>query len=160
MENNNSIVPLGGALDFSKSSQSETVEHIVAQVLNGKVDSVSIFIQIKAIAEVCDQILKDPRVVEKVKQQSKVLGKDATFFGGKVSLTNSTRYNYESSRDPQYIELVKQKEEINNKIKAREMYLKAIVDPQDILNQDTGELVRILPCLKDVSQSLRVTFDK
>lgn len=160
MERNNSLVAFGGSVNLTKESQATLAENLVAQVVDGSVDSVAAFLQIKAIAEVCDQFLKNPEICDAVQKAVVVRGKDANFCGGKIGLSSTTRFDYTSSGDPQYIELIKKKDEISNKIKAREMYLKAITEEQDILDSKTGEVIHIIPPTKNVSQSLRVTFDK
>lgn len=160
MESNNSLVAFGGTVNLTKDSQATLAESLVAQVVNGSVDSVAAFLQIKAISEVCEQFLKNAQICDAVQKAVVDRGKDAAFCGGKIGLSNTTRYDYASSGDPQYISLIKQKEDIASRIKAREMYLKALTDEQDVLDKSTGEVIHIIPPAKNVSQSLRVTFDK
>lgn len=160
MERNDSLVVFGGSVNLTKESQATLAESLVSQVISGSVDSVAAYLQIKAIAEVCDQFMKNPAICNAVQSAVAVRGKDAAFCGGKIGMSNTTRYDYASSGDPQYIALVKQKEEITNKINAREMYLKAITEQQDVFDRETGEVISIMPPVKSVSQSLRVTFDK
>lgn len=156
---NTSLVAFGGSVNLTKESQATLAENLVAQVVNGSVDSVAAFLQIKAIAEVCDQFLKNSEICDAVQKAVVVRGKDANFCGGNIGLSNTTRFDFASSGDPQYLALIKQKEDITNKIKAREMYLKAISEEQDVLDGD-GKIIHIVPPIKSVSQSLRVTFDK
>lgn len=161
MENqNNSLVAFGGSVNLTKESQATLAENLVAQVVDGSVDSVAAFLQIKAIAEVCEQFLKNAQICDTVQKAVVVRGKDATFCGGKIGLSSTTRYDYASSGDPQYLALIKQQDEIKSKIKAREMYLKAISEPLDMLDRETGEVIHIVPPTKNESQSLRVTFNK
>lgn len=160
MESNNSLVAFVSTANLSKEAQGNLADSLVAQVTDGKVDAVAAFVQIKAIAEVCEQFLKNQAVSEAVQSAVVVRGKDAAFGGAKVGVSNSTRYDYASSGDPQYLDLIKQKDSIASQLKAREMFLKAITDEQDIVDRETGAIVTITPPAKTVSQSLRVTFDK
>lgn len=160
MERNNSLVAFGSTPNLTKASQATLAESLVAQVVDGSVDAVAAFLQIKAIAEVCEQFMKNSDICEAVQKAVVVRGNDAAFCGGKIGMSNITRYDYASSGDPQYIALIKQKEDIANKIKAREMYLKAITEQQELIDRETGTVVTIAPPTKMVSQSLRVTFDK
>ena len=160
MESNNSLVAFVSNASLTKEAQGNLAKSLVAQVTDGKVDAVAAFVQIKAIAEVCEQFLKNQAVSEAVQSAVVVRGKDATFGGAKVGVSNTTRYDYASSGDPQYLYLIKQKESIASQLKAREMYLKAITDEQTIVDRETGAIVTIAPPTKTVSQSLRVTFDK
>ncbi len=160
MESNNSLVAFVSNASLTKEAQGNLAESLVAQVTDGKVDAVAAFVQIKAIAEVCEQFLKNQAVLKAVRSAALARGKNAVFGGAKVGLSSSTRYDYASSRDTQYLDLLKQKEELDGKLKAREMYLKAITDEQTIVDRETGAIVTIVPPTKTVSQSLRVTFDK
>lgn len=160
MESNNSLVAFVSNASLTKEAQGNLAESLVAQVTDGKVDAVAAFVQIKAIAEVCEQFLKNQAVSEAVQSAVVVRGNDAAFGGAKVGVSNSTRYDYASSGDPQYLDLIKRNESIASQLKAREMYLKAITDEQTIVDRETGAIVTIVPPTKTVSQSLRVTFDK
>lgn len=55
MESNNSLVAFVSSANLTKEAQCNLAESLVAQVKDGKVDAVTAFVQIKAIAEVCDQ---------------------------------------------------------------------------------------------------------
>lgn len=160
MESNNSLVAFVSSANLSKESQANLAESLVAQVTDGKVDAVAAFVQIKAIAEVCNQFMKNPAIGEAVQSAVLVRGKDAAFGGAKVGVSSTTSYDYASSGDPQYLELIKQKDSIASKLKAREMFLKAITDDQTIVDNETGAIVTITPPAKTISQSLRITFDK
>lgn len=160
MESNNSLVAFVSNANLTKEAQGNLVENLVAQVTDGKADAVTAFVQIKAIAEVCEQFLKNPAVVAAVQSAVLVRGKDAAFGGAKVGIYSTTRYDYSSSGDTQYLDLIKQNKSIASQLKAREMYLKAITDEQTIVDRETGAIVTITPPAKTVSQSLRVTFDK
>lgn len=160
MESNNSLVAFVSSTNITKEAQSNLAESLVSQVLCGSVDVIEAVVKVKAIAEICEQFMKNSAIGNAVKSAVEVRGKDAMYGGAKVAISNSTRYDYESSGDPQYIALIKQKESVASQLKAREMFLKAITDQQDIMNRETGEVVSILPPEKTVSQSFRVTFDK
>lgn len=160
MESNNSLVAFVSSANLTKEAQGNLAESLVAQVKDGKVDAVTAFVQIKAIAEVCEQFMKNPAISEAVQSAVLVRGKDAAFGGAKVGVSSTTRYDYASSGDPQYLELIKKKDIVAGQIKAREMYLKAITEDQTIVDRETGAIVTITPPAKAVSQSLKVTFDK
>lgn len=160
MGSNNSLVAFVSAANLTKQAQGNLAENLVAQVRNGSIDAIAAYVQIKAIAEVCDQFMKDPYIGSAVQSAVDVRGKDAAYAGAKVGVSNTTRYDYASSGDPQYLDLIKQKESVASQLKAREMFLKAITDQQDIVDRETGAVITIMPPQKTVSQSLRVTFDK
>lgn len=161
MEMNNALQEVIVAPSLSKATQSTIAEDLIAQVMTGMVDPMQAFIQIKAIAEVCEMFLKDAGIVEKTMDTvASYDGNLPALNGAKVTLTSTTRYDYASSRDPEYLELARQKEDVANKMKAREMFLKTLESEIDVLNRETGELATIFPPVKNQSKSLRVTFAK
>ena len=80
--------------------------------------------------------------------------------GAKVGITFTTRYDYMSSNDAEYAELMRAKEDIDTKIKARQMFLKSVTDTMDVLDRTTGEVVTINAPIPTKSSTLRVTFAK
>ena len=65
-----------------------------------------------------------------------------------------------SSGDAEYAELMRAKEDIDTKIKARQMFLKSVTDTMDVVDRATGELVTINAPIPTKSSTLRVTFAK
>lgn len=145
---------------LSKEAQSNVATELVAQVVNGKVDPVQAFVQMKAIGEVVEQFLKNPDIVAITQETAAERGKDAVYAGAKIGITQTTRYDYSSSGDHEYAELLRQKEDIDTKIKARQMFLKSVTDQMDVIDRTTGEVVTIVAPMPTVSSSLRVTFAK
>lgn len=149
------------APSLSKATQQNIAQDLVAKVVDGSVDPMQAFIQVKAVAEVCDMFLKNEDIVNRTMFSVTRCGNDLPQFNGaKVALTSSTRYDYETSQDPEYIALLTKKKDIETKLKAREMFLKALDDSVDIVDRETGEVRTILPPTKKQSQTLRVTFAK
>lgn len=161
MEANNALQQVIVAPSLSKATQSTIAQDLIAQVMTGMVDPMQAFIQIKAVAEVCEMFLKDADIISKTMGAVARSGENLpSFNGAKVALTNSTRYDYASSQDPEYIDLSRQKDEIATKMKAREMFLKSLDTQLDVLDRETGALTTIFPPEKKQSQTLRVTFAK
>lgn len=161
MESNNTLQQIFVAPSFSKATQGMVANDLVAKVINGEVDPMQAYIQVKAIAEVCDLFLKNDNIVNLTQEAVSLCGKEIPAVNGaKVTLTTTSRYDYESTKDPEYLSLVSQKEQVAAKIKAREMFLKSIDDSIDFVDRDSGEVHTIYAPVKKQSQTLRVTFAK
>lgn len=145
---------------LSKEAQATFANDLVAQVINGDIDPVKAFIQMKAIGEIADQFLKNSDIVAATQEAVAVGGRNAEYGGAKVGISYTTRYDYLSSGDREYAELARQKEEIDTKIKARQMFLKSISGTVDVVDRGTGELVTISAPIPTKSSTLRVTFAK
>lgn len=143
---------------LSKEAQSKVAADLVAQVINGDVDPVQAFVHMKAISEVVDIFLKHPEVIATTQSAVAEVGKCTEYAGAKVAISNTTRYDYASSGDQEYAELMRQKEDIDTKIKARQMFLKSISSNIDVIDQETGEMVTVKAPIPAVSSTLRVTF--
>ena len=65
-----------------------------------------------------------------------------------------------SSNDAEYAELMRAKEDIDTKIKARQMFLKSVTDTMEVVDRTTGEVVTINAPIPTKSSTLRVTFAK
>lgn len=145
---------------LSKEAQSNVAEDLVAQVINGDVDPVQAFVHMKAIGEVVDIFLKHPEVIATTQSAVAEVGKKTEYAGATIAISNTTRYDYASSGDQEYAELMRQKEDIDTKIKARQMFLKSISGNIDVVNRETGEMVTVNAPIPTVSSTLRVTFAK
>lgn len=160
MEETTTLQKFISAPVLSKEAQSNVAAELVAQVINGNVDPITAFVQMKAVGEVVEQFLKNADIVALTQAAAAERGKDAQFGGAKVGITYTTRYDYMSSGDAEYAQLVQQKDDIDGKIKARQMFLKSVSDTMDVVDHSTGELVTIKPPVPTKSSTLRVTFAK
>lgn len=145
---------------ISKAGQAATVDDLVAQVTGGNVDPIQAFVQMKAIGEIAGQFIKHPDIVSLTQGETITRGKDASFGGAKVGIAYTTRYDFTMCGDAEYDALIREKESLDAKIKAREMFLKSIPEKVDVVDKETGELVSICAPLATKSSSIRVTFSK
>lgn len=160
MEENKALQNIISAPVLTKEAQANVATDLVAQVTNGNIDPLAAFVQMKAVGEVVEQFLKNADIVALTQAATAERGKDAQFGGAKVAIAYTTRYDYNSSGDNEYAELVRAKEEIDTKIKARQMFLKSITDSVDVVDRATGEMVTINAPVPTKSSTLRVTFAK
>lgn len=160
MEETTTLQKLISAPVLSKEAQSNVANDLVAQVINGNVDPIRAFVQMKAVGEVVEQFLKNTDIVALTQAAVAEHGKDAQFGGAKIGIAYTTRYDYASSGDTEYAELMRAKEDIDTKIKARQMFLKSVTDTMDVVDSSTGELVTIHAPIPTKSSTLKVSFAK
>ncbi len=161
METPNSLQQYIAETSLSKSAQATLAEDLVAQVKAGAIEPMKAFLQIKAISEVCGQFLKNEEMVNMAMTALNKCGSDVPSYGGdRLGFSSRTSYNYDESHDPEYADLCRQKEIIDKKIKARQMFLQSIDDSIDIVDSETGEMRTIFAPAKTSSKTLRVTFAK
>lgn len=160
MEETTTLQKFISAPVLSKEAQANVANDLVAQVINGNVDPIRAFVQMKAVGEVVEQFLKNPEIISLTQEAAVERGKEAQFGGAKVGITYTTRYDYMSSGDAEYAQLMSDKENIDTKIKARQMFLKSVTDTMTVVDSSTGELVTINAPVQTKSSTLRVTFAK
>lgn len=161
METNNALQQVISSPSFSKAYQQELVDSLISKVEDGLVDPMKAYIQVKAVMEVCKSFLESDAVVNATSDAVATCGDNLPDFNGaKVSFATTTRYDYSSSNDRQYLELLAQKTSIATKLKAREMFLKSIDESIDCLDNETGEVVTIFAPKQTQSRTLRVNFAK
>lgn len=79
-------------------------------------------------------------------------------FGVKMSTMASTRYDYSTCNDA---ELAKHEENIakhSQLLKERQTFLKGLKKPVSVLNEETGEVDKIFPPAKLVTDTIKVKF--
>lgn len=160
MEETTTLQKFISAPVLSKEAQANVAADLVAQVVNGNVDPITAFVQMKAVGEVAEQFLKNADIVALTQAAAAERGKDAQFGGAKVGITYTTRYDYMSSGDAEYAELMRAKEDIDTKIKSRQMFLKSVTDTMEVVDRATGEVVTINAPIPTKSSTIRVTFAK
>lgn len=160
MSQTQAMQTLAQSVVLSKEAQTRMADELVAQVTEGNVDPIQAFVQVKALLETADQFLKNPEIVAAVQSAAEERGKMAVFAGTKVGVSYTTRYDYSMCGDSEYDALIKEKENLDAKIKARQMFLKSVPDKVEVVDHETGALVTICAPLPTKSSSLRVTFAK
>lgn len=162
MEENVSLQIFGRAIPFTKETQKSTAAALVAKVTDGEADPISMFTTIKAMNDCLSQFLKDQAIVEATIGAVEKYGRTgATFNGANLCITEvGVRFDFSTCQDPIWDELAKERTELEAKIKEREKFLRGIVQPQTIVNDETGEVKKIYSPAKTSSTTVKVTFSK
>lgn len=117
------------------------------QILNGYMNPLEFYRQAKIVADVIDELKKDPDILDCAQTERLKFGKEKPVVNGAVVDTGSkTTYDYESTGDPVYQELKK-------KLKDREAFLKAI-PAGGIIDPETGQL--LMPPVQKISNFITV----
>lgn len=160
MSETQALQVLSKSIVLSKGAQEQMANDLVAQVIDGDVDPIQAFVQMKALMETAEKFLKNPEIVNAVQAAAAERGKQAMFAGAKVAVAYKTDFDYSMCGDSEYDDLKRQEEELKAKIKSRQLFLKSIPDRVDVVDRNTGELTTVVSPLQTKSSSLRVTFAK
>ncbi len=129
---------------------------IVKAVLEGEENPLEVDIRLRYLAELTESVRKHALLKREVMDEAeKYPEKTFDAYGAKITKTQRTNYSYEQCNDSAWSDLTNRIKELTDQRKRRETLLKGL-DGSEIADPNTGEI--ILPPLKEVSDSLRVTL--
>lgn len=162
MSENALVQIIGRAVPFTKENQKATAQTLVTKVVEGEADPIQVFSTVKALVECLTIFLKNKDVVDSTIAACERYGKTGALYNGANLCVAEVgvKYDYSACNDPEWDDLSKQRAELDAKIKARETFLRGIPREATILNEDTGEITKVVPPIKTSSTSVKVTFAK
>lgn len=162
MSENALVQIIGRAVPFTKENQKATAQTLVTKVVEGEADPIQVFSTVKALVECLTIFLKDKDVVDSTIAACERYGKTGALYNGANLCVAEVgvKYDYSACNDPEWDDLSKQRAELDAKIKARETFLRGIPREATIINEDTGEITKVVPPIKTSSTSVKVTFAK
>ena len=108
------------------------------------------------------ELKSNPKYIDYLRDEiSKYGNSHTTSSGTRIELAETgVKYDYSQTNDAEYFELIKQSNEINEKIKDREKFLKTLsLSGLDIITAD-GEAIKIYPPSKSSNSSYKATIQK
>lgn len=161
MQHNTYQLPASGS-GMTKAQISASSKSLVDTVLEtGNV--IEVAEAISGMEQFLKEVKGDERFVSYLREEVAKFGKVATRPSGtKIELAETgTKYDYSKTDDFILPDLQKQADELAEKIKARQDFLKAIpVEGMELLNESSGEMVRVYPPSKTSTSSYKVTLAK
>lgn len=157
-----SIQPFQNRMALSKSKQSDFAQNLINSVVNGEVDPIAAFCQLRGLYDSLGIFLKSEEVKQVVESAKEKWGTaPAEFQGAKLTITESgVKYDYSGCGDTQWNELTKQKAKIEAKIKERETFLRGIKVSETIIDEETGVMDKVFAPVRTASSCVKVTYAK
>jgi len=131
---------------------------VINEVEAGNADPLRVQIFCKTLEAVAEKIKEG--IKDNAKREAAKYG-DKPFMhaGAELHLTSTyTAYEYGGCGDPQWEQADQQVQSATNTRKEREAFLRALGEPIDVLNSDSGEVNIIRPPVKKVTEGVRVTI--
>ena len=148
-------------IPVTKTGQNELRELMKNSLADGEVNPIEAVV--KSMYEVLSSFLKDDDVKELVVNECEKYGKGETpsFAGAKVQVKETgVKWDYTDCGDPVYDSLSIQMEELKQRMKQRESYLKTITERKTEIDEATGEIYTILPPVRTATTSYSITYNK
>ena len=108
------------------------------------------------------ELKSNPKYIDYLRDEiSKYGSNHITPSGTKLELAETgTKYDYSQTGDVVYFDLIKQSESLNEQIKEREKFLKAVPKSGTHILMEDGELINVYPPSKSSNSSYKATIQK
>lgn len=145
--------------ETSKDERGEFVHQLIEKLDNGEADPLETHLQVKCMEDVVKQVTSNEKYKEFILEAAKKEGKSFMHHNAKFEIKEvGTKYDFESCNDQEYNELTKEFDDLKEKIKQRETFLKTIAPKgMDIITGE-GEVITIYPPVKTSTTSVAVTL--
>jgi hypothetical protein len=134
---------------------------IISLIDEGHLKATQVALNVKSMTDLFDAI-KDElrgRVLDELNAYTK--GEEIVLFGATFEVIEAgTKYDYSGCNDAEYNDLTAAINDLTARRKEREKFLRSIKNATTIVNEETGELVRILPPVKTSTTTYKTTWSK
>jgi hypothetical protein len=128
-------------LETNKEQRKSFTEDLVTRLSNGEINPLHCHMQLKCMEEVVTNTIKDERYSKMLLDEAEKHGKSFEMYNAEFQIKETgTKYDYSICEDVVYNELMKQKEDIEAKIKARQKFLQNIPE-SGIADPDNGNMI-------------------
>ena len=143
--------------DLSETAIKKSASEIITSINNGELSALETKCKLKAI----ESLIKELKPVDELArgEAEKYGAKSFPAYGATVDLIEAgTKYDFLNCDDTAYNDMMQELIELEEKIKQRETFLKALDKPIELVNQSTGEIETINPPIKTSTSTIKVTF--
>ena len=143
----------------NKEVISKISKDIKSRVLDGELQPLDVAMALKGMEDLTKSIRGDSLVQDAIIEEVEKYGKVANYKGAKITVKEvGTKYHFNECNDPVWDFLKQQMDEISQKMKDREAFLKSIKGHETIVNEETGEVYTIKMPGKESKTGYMVTL--
>jgi hypothetical protein len=148
------------AFAVSKANREELAIQIVEAIDAGELNPLQIHYQVKAMEDFIKVLTANTRYKDAILTEGMKHGKSFEFNGSKMEIKETgVKYDYSKCGDPEWDQYESKINSLKESQKDREKFLKSMpVDGIEIVNHDSGEVLRIYPPVKTSTTSIAVTL--
>lgn len=141
----------------SKSSMPEISKAIIQSVKDGWEDALTLSAKLDFVSKICSEARNDLKEMVLTDIQN---GKSA--IGYKVEIAEvGVTYDYSNCNDNEIVDLYKKMDDIKEKIKKREKFLKLLpATGFEYVDPNSGEIIKLYPPAKKSTTSPKFTLQK
>jgi hypothetical protein len=146
----------------SKSGVAKIASALKENILNGEINVFEFISKVEILKNALEELRKDRDVVEAVLSEVEKYGREGEWREVKIKqIEAGTKYDFSMTGDPVILQLLKKQEELKEKMKEREKFLKNIpYEGITELDEETGEYSKIYPPVKSSTTTFSITLPK
>lgn len=143
----------------SKHERQTFVTDAIERILDGHEDPIKALITLKCMEEIIDKITGNKGFKDACITEAEKYGKTFDKVNAKLAIREAgVRYNFEECGDLELLELMTMRQELDEKIKKRQEFIKMIpVEGIEVINED-GVISHIYPPSKTSTTTLTVNL--
>lgn len=131
---------------------------VIESVKRGETNPLTVLIQLRAMEKASGRILKEIHD-NLMTEAGKYPTNEFEFMGNKITKAeHGTKYDFSACGDTEWELYDAQRLSVANSLKEREVFLKALKTPIEVLDRHTGEVVTIHPPTKKSTSGLNVSI--
>ena len=145
----------------TKTEQKSMAEQFINLVADGEVSPIEAVTKMKSIAETISIFLKDERVKDAVLAECEKYGRGESpeYRGAVVQMKEAgVKYDFKVCGDPVYDEIYACEQGLIEKRKEREKFLRTLTQPKTEIDEETGEIYKLNPPVRESTTTFSVTF--
>lgn len=150
---NNVSIDLESVLTLNKTELNEIIQSKVDEIEEGYIDEYDMYIYLRK----CEYIVTELSKYVKDKIDPNKLNQGLDRFNTSLKSKNTAaRYDYSKCNDSLLTKLSNQNKELSSALKDRERFLQTLSEPIEIVDQESGEVQRIVPPIKLQAQTIEI----
>lgn len=147
------------SLTPTTKEQAETfAQKLISEVEEGNVNPLQLQIQLTAMQKAMDSVKK--KIADLVLTEAQKHGqKTFTIHSAQVEISElGTKYWFGDCNDPEWTKANEEELKWGDKRKERELFLKALKHSTTLLDEESGEVIKIHPPVKSSTTGIKVTL--
>lgn len=145
-------------LPNNKAEVENFANKLISEIENGQINPLELLRQQRAIEKVFD-LIKDSLTKAARDEAEKYGVKSFEFKGAKFELAEAgVKYDYSQSGHVGYSKISESIAKLNEKKKEFETFIKAVKEPVNLVDEDSGEVFTVYPPQKTSTSTIKITL--
>ena len=128
--------------ETNRDQRASFITHVKEAVQEGRARGLNVLLQAKCMAEIAKELCDDPELKALYLAEGEKEGKKFVYRNAEFSVKEAgTKYDYSSSGDTTLDDMQAKYDQLTEKIKARQTFLKAIPEGKEMADPENGNIL-------------------